>query len=272
MKLLHVLFTCGLLLAAAPSQAASGKSTISRGGLGFLFPDHNNFNNIGQTALDKGTSIELDYGVTPVTGASNVQMATPSIVFSTGSFGLGAFVQRSGTSLTETANKTDTVGAGLGFALAKQRLTIGVQGYRSIDIAQSSDGTVGASLAWNGDKRVGFTAGAGVTTTLNQANEDTRAGTVALGWGFNPMTKVEVVAKLNNLSDTNDYDLGGYLTYEGNVFYFSGGYNYLAQSKDSQVRGRAGLAFGKFDLSAFVDYTIVDGGSPAYGGTARVTF
>lgn len=271
MKLLAVVFACGLLMLAAPSQAAS-KSMISHGGLGFLYPDHNSFANPGQFALDHGAGFEIDYSTAKSTGTTSLQTATPSFVWSNGNFGLGVFGSRSGSSLTDSITKTDSVGAGLGFALAKGRLTVGLTGERSIDVNQSNDGTVGGTVNWNGDKGMGFSAGLGANTSLNNAAGDVRKGTAALGWGFNPMTKVEAVATFNDLADFGNYNLGGFLTVEGHMFYFSGGYNYLMSSKKSQLRGRAGLEFGHVDFSAFVDYTTVVGSNPTFGGTLRVAF
>jgi len=252
---------------------AGGKSTLSRGGLGFLFPDHNSFINPGQFALDQGGAFQAGYDTASVLGFTVVSV-TPSFVWGNGGrFGFGVYGNRAGISLTDSTGYTDSVGAGMGVALVKEKLTLGLRGIRDLSTGATSDGTVGASLNLNGSKRNGFTAGVGVQTTLNQAVAETRVATAALGYGFKSTSAVEAVATLNNIDDTNDWSMAGYLNLSGQMFYFSGGASYGNLLQNTSVEGRAGFVLGnRFDVSAKVVYPLETGGIPVYGGTARLAF
>lgn len=272
MKKLFLLVSFAALFFAIPSFAAS--SMISRGGFGFLFPDHNSLVNPGQTALDHGTAIDFEYTTQSETGG-NDQSATPSIAYGSGTFGFGVDMTRSGTSLTASGENTDTIGAGMGVALAHQKVTVGVDYSRQIDGTVTDQGTVGGTLTYNsqGDKRMGFTAGVGATTVLSSTTgTDTQTGLAAIGWGFNNMTKFEVDVKFNDLSDFSDYDIGGYLTLQGNVLYAAAGFNYLALSQESELEGRVGVVFGKLDINAFVDDVLNSGNGIEIGGALRIAF
>ncbi len=253
------------------SSGFAATSMLSRGGLGFLFPDHNSFNNASQFALDKGTAIDVTYSTQSQTGG-NAQTITPSVVYGGNNFGFGVGVERAGTSLTSSSGNTDVIEGGFGVAMAKQRLTFGVSGSRQLTSPQTSDGTVGGQLTWNGDKRMGFTTGVGVNTTINQAGGDVKSGTAAVGWGFNAMTKVEAVARFNDLSAFSDYSLGAAITMEGQMLYGAGGFTYNMLTKVSSVQGRVGLTFGHWDFSAAVDDTLTSGSSMKFSGQARIMF
>lgn len=271
MKLLHWLFVCGLLTLAVPSHAAQ-QMPISRGGLGFLFSDHNSFENPGNFADDKGTGVQASYSIQQqANGQPAEQDFTPSVVYGGTDWGFGVFGQRAGTDLLSDNNKTDSVGAGLGVGMFKDRLTIGVEGSRSIDTNQTNNGVVGGSITWNGMKREGFAIGGAAYTTLDQVGGDVQNGMAAIGWGFE-MTKLEAIATFNNFNNLNDWDMGGALTFEGRVFYFSALYNYLMLSNESQLAGRLGFVIGKFDASVFVQNTFVTGSNPEYGATVRIAF
>jgi hypothetical protein len=273
MKLLHLLFVCGLLTLAVPSQAAQ-QMPISRGGLGFLYADHNSFSNPGNFADDRGTGIQAEYSVQQqASGEPMEQTFIPSAVYGGTDWGFGIFGQRAGTNLLDSSTKTDTIGAGLGVGMFKDRLTIGVSGSRDIDVSQNNNGVVGGSITWNGNglKREGLALGGAVFTTLDQAGGDVQNAVAAIGWGFE-MTKIEAIATFNNLSDMSDWNLGAALTFEGKVFYFSALYNYLMLSKDSQLGGRLGIVIGKFDISALVSNTFNSTSNLSYGATVRIAF
>ncbi len=268
-KLLSVVSFAALLISSVGQ--AYGGPTISRGGLGFLFPDHNSFVNPGQFALDKGTAVDMSYTTQTNSGTTD-QSLTPSVVYGGGNFGFGVDVTRTGTSLTNTAEKSDSVGAGMGVALDHEHITVGVAASRSIDVNQTNDGIVGGTLTWNGDKRMGFTTGVAVNTTINQAGGNTQTGTAAVGWGFNQMTRVEVDATFNNLNNFSDYDLGAFITMQGNMLYAAAGYNYLMLAAESQLQGRLGLTFGRFDISGYVSDTLNSGDGVEFGGAVRLAF
>lgn len=265
-----VLFTivATMFMLSATSHAA-GKSMLSRGGLGFLFPDHNSFSNPGQFSLDKGTAFEGSYA-TQSTDAGSATTMGGSVVYSSGSFGIGAYGNRAGLSGFEM----DSAGAGLGFAMAKGRLTLGLSMARVLTTAfQTNDGTVGVGLTWNGAKREGFTLGAGVTTTLNDSVADTRGATAGLGYGFKSGYSFEANFTLPSIDDTAAYTLAGYLNMAGKVFYFSGGATYDASAQTQSGAARLGLTLGNtFDVSGTVTYPFQTGGNPTFGGTARLAF
>lgn len=264
-------FYIGMLgvLAFSSVSFAGGKANLSRGGLGFLFPDHNSFSNPGQTALDKGLGIEGSYSMTPDTSGVS---ASPSFVYSTGKFGIGAYAQRAGLSLTDDGMFADIVGGAVGMALLKDKVTIGIGGGRVISDGATSDGTVGATLTYNGNKRMGFTLGAGVTTTLNQTVAETRTATAAVGYGFKSGSSVEVFAKFNDFDDFSNYTVNGYLNLTGKMFYLSAGGNYDMLLKTSNALGRLGVVLGSVDVSGTITYPTEAGGAMTYGGTARIGF
>lgn len=274
MKLVLFTIVVTMFTLSATSHAA-GKSMLSRGGLGFLFPDHNSFNNPGQFSLDKGFGFEGSYDTQSSTVGS-VAAAGASAVYSTGHFGLGAFGNRAGTSFSTTGTFVDTAGAGLGFAMAKERLTLGVSATKVMTTAFSTnDGVVGVGLTWNGSKREGFTLGAGVTTTLNDSVADKRSVTAGLGYGFKNGYSVEGDFNLPDMNATSAYTFSGYLNMTGKMFYFSGGGVYDATSAvaTQSAKGRLGIVLGNtFDLSGTVTYPFQTGGNPTYGGTARLAF
>lgn len=267
MKRLSWMSVCMFALICASGHAEK-RMALTRGGLGFLFADHNSFANAGNFALDKGTAAEVSYGQ-----FKNVPIvaAQPSFVYGSGKVGFGLYGQRIATSLSDT-NAIDSVGGGLGVTLAKDRVTLGVYGSRSLATTPTSDGTVGATFTLNGNKRVGFSLGGAVDTTLNATNGDTKSGRAAIGWGFNTNTSIEAVATLNDIENTEDVNLAGYLNWSGQMFYFSGGVIYNKLLQTTSVAGRAGLAFGRFDVSGFTTMATESGGEMFYGGSARLAF
>lgn len=248
---------------------AGGKSNISRGGLGFLYPDHNSASNPGQIALDKGTAFEGQYMMVSDTTSA----AAGSVVYSSGKFAIGAGGLRAGTTLTDAGTYSDTVTGGLGFTLAKDKVTMGITGSRDISDNATSDGTVGATLTFNGSKRQGVSIGFGVDTTLNQAVAETRTATAALGYGFKNNASIEIDAKFNSFDDFSDYTMSGYLNLMGKMFYMSAGGSYVALSQTQTLAGRLGVVIGNsFDVSGIVNYPMASGSTPSYGGSLRLAF
>jgi len=248
--------------------AHAAKQDLTRGGLGFLFQDHNSFENPGQFSIDKGAGLEAMY----MKGDLDAQAIVPSFVYGNGKFGLGVYGMRSGTSLSDSALKSDEIGAGVGFSMAKERVTVGIGAKRSLESNLTSDGEVGATVTINGAKRVGASIGAGFNTTINADGGDVREGKLAVGYAFNPMTSVEVVGTFNNLSDFNDWKVGGFLNYNGRIFYFSGGVNRYNTTEVNELLGRAGFVLGRVDLSLYAGYQLDQGTDPTIGGSFRFAF
>lgn len=262
------LITLGLLTSVAQ---AKGSSSLNRGGYGFLFPDANSFINGGQLAQTSGTALEAHY--TRHDHLKSQEM-TPSVVWGSGRVGLGAFVSRSGATLTGSdSDHSDSIGAGLGVSLAQGKVTVGGTLSRSIDTAQTNDGTVNAALNYNGSKGQGFRMGAGFSTTLNSSSgTETKTATLAMGWAFS-MASVEANYKLKNLDQTsNNYEAAGYLNFGGSNYYASTGYKFDKPSEQSTVSGRLGYIMGSVDFSVHSEHTVEDGQSPYYGATLRATF
>lgn len=260
---------CGLFMSIASYGA--GKTALSRGGLGIIFTDHNSFSNAGQFALDKGMALEAQYAQMTVLGQS-MMVAQPSFVFGNGSFGLGVYGNRTAASISDSTGKTDTVGAGLGFSMAKERVTLGISGERNLEDTATNDGTVGATLTLNGNKRMGFSLTAGVDMTLNDVNGDTKSAKAGLGWGFTSNTSAEVYASWDSIDDFDDMDITGVLTSSTQKFYGSAAFTYAKASEAMSVSGRVGVVLGRFDLSGTIIYSLEDGIDPIYGGSARIAF
>lgn len=268
----NLLFIVSVFGLATSIAVAKNSSNLNRGGFGFLFPDANSFINGGQMAQTQGTAVE---GYYERNDGSDVQTATPSVVWGSGRVGLGAFVSRTGTELTgNNGGNSDSVGAGLGVSLASGKVTVGGTIQRSIDTAQTDDGTVTAALNYNGAKGQGFHMGGGFSTTLNSVSgTDLRTAILALGWGFGGMASFELNYKLKDLDQTsNNYVAGGYLNFGGNNYYFSSGYSYDKPSNLSTVAGRLGYIAGSIDLSVHAEHIMADGQNPSYGATLRTTF
>lgn len=268
-KLLVTMFTLGLFASVAN---AKGNANFSRGGYGFLFPDANSFNNGGQMAETTGTALEANY---TRSNQTEYQTLSPSIVWGSGRFGLGAYASRTATSLFKAdAAHSDTAGAGLGLSLASGRITIGGTIARSIDVDQTNDGVVNAAINYNGVKGSGFHAGAGFGTTLNSdSGTETRTATLAMGWGFNGVANFEVDYTFKDLDNTdNNYEAGGYLNLHGSNYYLATGYSYDKPSEQSSVVGRLGFVMGALDMSVHASKALVTGQDPNYGASLRAAF
>ena len=267
-NLLIFTVTFGLLSSIAQ---AKGTSSLTRGGYGFLFPDANSFINGGQMAKTTGTALEAYY---TRHDHLKTQEMTPSVVWGSGRVGLGAFVSRTGETLTGSDSAhSDTLGAGLGVSLAQGKVTVGGTFDRSIDTAQANDGTVSAALNYNGSKGQGLHLGAGFSTTLNSASgTETKTATLAMGWGFS-MASVEANYKLKDLDQTsNNYQASGFLNFGGSNYYVSTGFTYDKPSEQSEVSGRLGYVMGSVDFSVHSEHTMEEGQNPYYGATLRASF
>lgn len=268
-KLLVTAVTLGLYASVAN---AKGNANFTRGGYGFLFPDANSFINGGQMAQTTGAAVEADYSRSNQT---ETQTLSPSIVWGSGRFGLGAYVSRSATSLfKENATHSDSAGAGMGFSMASGQVTVGGTISRSIDTNQVNDGVVNLALNYNGAKGTGFHAGAGFATTLNSTSgTETKTAVLAMGWAFNGMASFEVDYTLKDLDNSgNNYLADGYLNFHGSSYYLATGYSYDKPSEQSSVVGRMGLVMGSMDMSVHASKVLVTGQDPNFGASLRVAF
>lgn len=249
---------------------AKGNSMMLRGGYGFLYPDGNSFVNGGQMALTSGLGIEALYARRNIN--PKLEVLTPSMVWGNGKFGMGAFVTRTGSVLTGNSNLySDSAGAALGLALAQGRVTIGGEAERSISRGQTNDGTVNASINLNGNKRMGFSAGVGAGTTLNQAGGNVKTGTASIGWGFTSLSSISAEYKITDFRDPKyKHELSGYLNLATPSIYFGAGYTHIKIIDASQLKGRLGYVFGSFDLSVHCQKILLTGQEPIYGGSLRL--
>lgn len=265
----NLLIICSVGLIASFAQA-KGPSSLSRGGYGFLFADANSFNNGGQMASTVGTAVE---GYYTRHNPDQTQSFTPSVVWGSGRVGLGAYASRTAVNLT-SGGHSDSAGAGLGVSLAQGKVTVGGTISRNLGSGQTNDGVVNAALNYNGTKGTGFHMGANFGTTLNStAGNELRTATLAMGWGFGPMTNFEVDYTLKDLDNTNNnYQASGYLNFGGNSYYVGTGFTYDKPSTDSTVSGRLGYVMGSVDVSVHAEHTLATGQDPYYGATLRAAF
>ncbi len=262
-------FLVVVLAAAFATSAFADKSTkIMRGGLGFLFPDHNSFSNPGQFPLSYGMAIETGY--TRVNGSS-AQALTPSFVYGNGQVGLGAFYSRSGADLGSTSS--NSVGAGLGVSFLKDKFTMGVGYTRVLDSTRTSDGSLQVTANLNGPQRKGPSVGIGVGTSMNAAGGDRQNASASLGYSFRSNDNIEAGVLFNDLRSTSDFDPYFAGTIGSQYMYLGGTYRYLKASEDHQVGARLGFILGRYiDFSASANYVLETGGATSYGGTVRASF
>jgi hypothetical protein len=251
---------------ALSSFAAQGGGNIRRGGIGFLFPDHNNFSNAGQFSTGRAIGVEGIY--TRNTASPSSQSLGTSVVYGNGRIGLGAFASRAGTSLTSGA--TDAAGAGLGVNLLKGRLTVGA-GYTKPLSGPANNGAVTGTLTLNPPNQKGVSLGVSFARDLT-SNVNSVGG--ALGYSFSPMAQLEVDFQLPNISTTSNFNLQAYLNLTRGMVYFSGGYTLVKTVTSlSGVAGRVGFVLGRsIDLSAIATYTFLTGSPITYGGSFRASF
>lgn len=276
----RVLFLLALLVLPLSSHAAGvmmGKSSagggsraaaIARGGLGFIYNDHNNFSNPGQFALSNATAFAAEY---TRTGAMTQEVA-PSLVMGTGGFGIGVAGSRQGTSLTEASQKSDAVTGALGVSLDSDKVTIGVSGTRSLEDTRTEDAALAGTFTINGERKTGFAVGAGFATTLNSQLRDVESGTVAIGYGFSPTTSFEIDGQFHDLNDVNNFTTYGVFTTSAQPLYFSGSVGYLNLLAQTELAARVGVIVGKLDFSGLIKYSTQAGVDPTIGGNLRMVF
>jgi len=257
-----------VLAAVFTTSAFADKSTkIMRGGLGFLFPDHNSFANPGQFPLSYGMAIETGY--TRVNGSS-AQGLTPSFVYGNGQVGLGAYYTRSGMDLGSSASSS--IGAGVGASFLKDKFTMGAGYSRSLDSTRTNDGTIQVTANLNGPQRKGPSVGVGFGTTLGAAT-NVRTGTASVGYSFRSNDNIEAGVLFNNLSSFSDFDPYFAGTVGSQYMYLGGTYRYLKTAEQHQAGARIGFILGRYiDLSASASYVLVSGGASSYGATVRASF
>lgn len=250
---------CGLCV-------AKSSGPIQRGGIGFLYSDNNNFTNPGLFGGARAFSMDAKFDTVSTGTAKSV---STSVVYGTGAVGIGAFGQRAGSNLTTSGGYTDTAGVGLGLAVAKGKALFGAGYRRGVSTGQTNDGRVEATLTTkSGDK--GFAFGMGVTTELNSAGDETKTGTVALGYGFGGGIGFEVNGVLNDFANNKNMTGAAYITKSAQTAFMSVGYVWNNVSSKHGVAARLGFVFGKsVDVSIYGSHTFVSDENPSYGGSLR---
>lgn len=262
------LLVLALVVGAATPAYADKSTKILRGGLGFLFPDHNSFSNPGQFPLSYGMAIETGY--TRANGSSD-QALTPSFVYGNGKVGLGAFYSRSGTDLGTAS--TSSVGVGLGTSFIKDKFTFGASYARALETVRVNDGFVQVTANLNGPQRKGPSLGVGVGTTLKQVGGDRQNGNIGLGYSFRSNENFEAGLKFNDLRDTSNFSPYAAGTFGSQYVYMGGSYTYEKTDEDHVVAARLGFIIGRYiDLSALASYVLETGGAATYGATLRASF
>ncbi|NBX75948.1 MAG: hypothetical protein EBQ92_05295 [Proteobacteria bacterium] len=269
MKNTIVVFLAVLMVAPA---FADKRGTVLRGGLGFLFPDANRFVNGGQSALNKGTSLEANYSREDETKSQDM---TASLTWGNGQAGLGAGVSRVGTTLSEPSTSADTMVAQGGFAFGGGQFTLGGVYQHSLETGVVGQDVVSGQLNVNlGKPGQGWVLGVGASTTLGRAT-NTKTGTAALGYAFGSGLMVEGGYQVDDFADSaNNYRYTAAAVYNSNAWYGAAQYSAVTQSgtHPDSVSARLGGIWGKVDLSAQVTKETYTGGDTTYGGTLRYVF
>ncbi|MBI1861593.1 MAG: hypothetical protein HYR96_11815 [Deltaproteobacteria bacterium] len=258
------------LLISTVCFAKSGM--IERGGLGFIYTDNNSFANPANFGEVKGFSIDGKY----TTANSNASLgATASAVYGTGSFGIGAYDNRSGSSLTSTGFFSDSAGVGLGVGLMHGKVLVGA-GYRQTVSGTAADtGGVNASVTVKNEKGISFgVAGSQQLGSVSGTNKQT--ATAGVGFAASNGIMTELAMTLNNIAEMSNYTAGAFLTKGGQNAYVGLGYYYDSLGNGGSGvathtgAARLGVILGRsFDMSIFAQYTFVAGATPAYGATIR---
>jgi len=255
-----------LFFILSTTAMGASKSSISRGGFGFLYADTNHFNNPGLFSQLRGFSFsgefEKDQDESTVVGHS-------SMVAGNGRVGFGAFAQRSGFDLTDKELTTDSAGTGFGFNFAKNRAMVGVGYQRSVDQYAPSDGTVSGTFTYQPTGK-GLSIGAGYGMTIN-ADVDTKSVVGALGYAFNPMVQVEGTYTINNLDNRGDSLIGGFMNVTGRFLYATGGFTYDVGTLAKTAMARVGFVLGNtVDISGFGSKVFETGSEYSFGGVFRL--
>jgi hypothetical protein len=252
------------------SSAYADKSTkIIRGGLGFLYPDHNSFSNPGQFPLSYGMAVEAGYGRT---NGSSSQTLTPSFVYGNGKVGVGGFYSRGGTDLLGSS-ASSSVGFGLGVSFLKDKLTLGAKYDTSLESTRTNDGNLAVTVNLNGPQRKGPSLGLGVGTTISADGGDRQNATASLGYSFRSNNSIEAGLTFNDIRDTADFSPFFAGTFGSQYLYLGGSYTYAKAAEDHMVAARLGVILGRYlDLSAQASYVLETGGAATYGATVRASF
>ncbi|NBT57697.1 hypothetical protein EBT16_02820 [bacterium] len=260
-----------VVLLAGPSFADK-RGNISRGGLGFLFPDANRFVNGGQSALNKGATLEANYSRADQT---KLQGLTGSFVWANGQAALGAAVSRVGDQLNDPATSADMMSAQGGVSYSGGQVTLGAVYNRSLESgAVGQDDVSGQLNVHMGKPGQGWVLGVGAGTTLGRTT-NTKTGTAALGYAFSSGLALEAGYQVDDFSDSqNYYRYTASGVYNGSSWYGAAQYSSVNANgtHPDSVSGRLGLIWGKADLSAQVTKQTFTGGDTTYGGTVRYAF
>lgn len=260
-----------LAITTSAARAEKGKTDVLRGGTGFLFADANNFSNAGQSALNKGATFETLYSQASVSGITAYR-AKPSFAYSSGSFFIGGFADRVGTSLTTSGSFATRGGGQLGVAMAKGKITLG--GGYTTDLESlagtTNDKVWNASLNFNGgSKGKGVVLGVGID--LHNADTNYKAPKVALGYSFRRGASIEANATFTDFnSSTVVY--GGHFNLNEKAVYVGAGYEYAQSTATSSMSGRAGVVFGAMDLAFTTSIPLQATTNAVYGGALRFAF
>jgi len=249
-------------------------SNLERGGLGFLYPDHNSMVNPGQFATSHGFAAQAEY----MTDTKNSQGQTgdANVVYGNGMIGLGAGASRFAPKVTDSTNAIDTVKAGAGVSLIKERLTIGGSYSRAVSPLLSGMSIAEGTVTFQRPNRRGPSIGAGYIKTMNVPTGFTAASSsviAGLGYSFRSNQSVEANVLFNDTSNWKDYNAELFFNTASNAIYFGGGWVYHALAVQHEVKGRIGFVLGsRFDISAEGGYLFVSGNAITYGATARFAF
>ncbi len=260
----RTLFIGLAILSLGTPSFARGGGNIMRGGLGFLFPDHNSFANPGQFAESRGMAIQAAY---TKMDSPTLHSVAPSFVYGNGAMGLGVYGARTGTTLGTGA---DQIGAGLGFSLLKGRMTFGLGYDKQLGVG-TGNGDISAQLNFNPANRRGAAFGVGYRRTLGSTVQSLSAG---LGYSFMSNKNLEVDIAFPSVSSFSNFNLGAYFTTMAKFFYLGGGY--LMSKQGTTVHGAAGrLGFvlgSSFDFSGTIGKYFGAGNPTTWGGTLRASF
>jgi hypothetical protein len=254
-------FLVVFMVLAASSASARNTGNLMRGGVGFLFPDHNSFVNPGQLAADPGVAVEALYSRNNQSGGN--QTLTPSFVYGDGTFGFGAYGQRVGPTLTSGA---DTVGGAVGVALLKKRVTVGL-GVNSPVTPGGGPALFEASVTVNPANGSGSSFGLGY-------NFSTRRARIGFGYSASFNKSIEFNATFPNINDLGTLDFGAYGNWARGSFFVGGGYTLRETTTTTHgVTARTGLVLGQsFDVSLHFTYFFYAGSPVDYGITLRSAF
>jgi hypothetical protein len=272
MKLVYVLVFF-VVFALPFATFAKGKSTNIKGGIGFVFPDVNNFGNTpAARGMTDGANLQAAWSM-----ASTVQQGDASFVWGKKGFGFGGYYNRTGTNLFATGT-FDTVGGQIGFDV-KDSFSFGVGYDYSLGAASTTNGTVTAALSIHGKKGQGANLTLGGTYTLQKVGAATMTAFAGFGWSMKNNLMLELDAIFNSFTNFSNFTGSAYVTYSGQTVYLSLGPTYynmglLGVTSDKiQLDGRLGFNLGShFDISGTVGYIVRTANQLSYGATLRVGF